>query len=101
MLLFGRLKEDPVKELIEYVIKENRVNDFNEFSSALNEQDKDALNILLYNLVDIGKLTQAYVIAKHFKYFNQDFRILLVGYIQYKYIYLNNYRKGDAKLLIF
>lgn len=32
---------------------------------------------MLFNLVDIGKLTQAYLIAKHFKYFNQDFRILL------------------------
>ena len=27
--------------------------------------------------MDIGKLTQAYVIARHFKYFNQDLRILL------------------------
>ena len=35
------------------------------------------MNILLYNLVDIGQLTQSYVIAKYFKYFNQDFRILL------------------------
>lgn len=79
MLLFGRLKEDPVKELIEYVVKENRVNDFGEtMTTSLNEHDKDALNTLLYNLVDIGKLTQAYVIAKYFKYFNQDFRILLV-----------------------
>lgn len=78
MLLFGRLKEDPVKELIEYVVKENRVNDFGETITCLNEHDKDALNTLLYNLVDIGKLTQAYVIAKYFKYFNQDFRILLV-----------------------
>jgi hypothetical protein len=37
MLLFGKLKEDPVKELIEYIVKENRVNDFSDFSS-LNEQ---------------------------------------------------------------
>jgi hypothetical protein len=41
------------------------------------KKEKDALNILLYNLVDIGQLTQSYVIAKYFKYFNQDFRILL------------------------
>lgn len=27
--------------------------------------------------MDIGQLTQSYVIAKYFKYFNQDFRILL------------------------
>lgn len=78
MLLFGRLKEDPVKELIEYVVKENRVNDFVDNATSLNEHDKESLNILLYNLVEIGKLAQAYVIAKHFKYFNQDFRILLV-----------------------
>ena len=79
MLLFGRLKDDPVKELIEYVVKENRVNDFVDNATSLNEQDKEALNILLKNLVEIGKLTQAYVITKHFKYFNQDFRILLVS----------------------
>ena len=98
MLLFGRLKECPVKELIDYVVKEGRVNDFSESTNTLNEQvmhliinfnlayikilniskDKDALNILLYNLVEIGKLTQAYVIAKYFRYYNQDFRILLV-----------------------
>jgi hypothetical protein len=78
MLLFGRLKEDPVKELIDYVVKEGRVNDFSESNNALSDQDKEALNILLYNLVEIGKLTQAYVIAKYFRYFNQDFRILLV-----------------------
>ncbi|CAF0723942.1 unnamed protein product [Brachionus calyciflorus] len=77
MLLFGRLNQDPVKELVEYIMKEGRVNDFSEVNLTLNEQEKDALNILLYNLVDIGKLAQAYVIAKHFKYFNQDFRILL------------------------
>jgi hypothetical protein len=78
MLLFGRLKDDPVKELLDYVVKEGRVNDFSESNSALTEQDKEALNILLYNLVEVGKLTQAYVIAKYFRYFNQDFRILLV-----------------------
>lgn len=37
MLLFGRLKEDPVKELIENVVKEGRVNDFTDCSN-LNEQ---------------------------------------------------------------
>jgi hypothetical protein len=80
MLLFGTIKVDPVKELIDYVIKEGTVNDFSDCSNILNDQEKEALNILLYNLVDIGKLVQSYLIAKHFKYFNQDFRILLVGF---------------------
>ena len=85
MLLFGVIKADPIRELLEYVIKEGRVNDFSD-CSKLNDFEKDALNILLYNLVDIGKLTQSYVIAKHFKYFNQDFRILLVS-LKLKYLY--------------
>ena len=78
MLLFGNLNKDPIKELLDYVIKEGIANDFSDHNKAINEQEKDALNILLYNLVDIGKLTQAYVIAKHFRYYNQDLRILLV-----------------------
>ena len=78
MLLFGNLNKDPIKELLDYVIKEGIANDFGDHNKAINEQEKDALNILLYNLVDIGKLTQAYVIAKHFRYYNQDLRILLV-----------------------
>ncbi len=37
MLLFGRLKYDPVKELIDYVMKEGRVNDFSESSSSISD----------------------------------------------------------------
>lgn len=37
MLLFGVLKADPIKEFVEHVIKEGRVNDFTE-SSKLSEQ---------------------------------------------------------------
>lgn len=103
MLLFGKHNQDPIKELVDYVIKEGKVNDFSDTNSALNEQvyfkiifffnfkvfkkDKDALNILLYNLVDIGKLAQAYLIAKYFKYYNQDFRILLVSFLTLKIIF--------------
>ena len=37
MLLFGVLKADPIKEFVEHVIKEGRVNDFAE-CSKLSEQ---------------------------------------------------------------
>jgi hypothetical protein len=30
------------------------------------------------NLIDIGKLSRAYSIAKYFKYMNQDLRTILV-----------------------
>jgi len=79
MLLFKNLKNEksPIRELLDYVIEEGVANDFSDHNKSINEQDRDALNILLLNLVEIGKLKQAYVIAKHFKYYNQDLRILL------------------------
>lgn len=70
---------NPIKELLDYIIKEEGVaNDFSDHKKNIQEQNKDSLNILLLNLVDIGKLKQAYVLAKYFKYYNQDLRILLV-----------------------
>lgn len=79
MLLFNNLnKKNAIKELLDYVIEEGVANDFSDHNKNINEQDKVALDILLLNLVEIGRLTQAYDIAKHFKYYNQDLRILLV-----------------------
>lgn len=78
MLSFDNLKKNPIKELLDYIVKEGVANDFSDHNKTINEQDKESLNILLLNLVDIGKLKQAYVLAKYFKYYNQDLRILLV-----------------------
>lgn len=77
MLVFESVKKNPIKELLEYVIEEGVANDFSDHNKNINEQDKETLNILLYNLVEVGKLKQAYVISKNFKYYNQDLRILL------------------------
>ena len=102
VLLPGALSSDPLKDLLE-VIKDGRPIDFSEKARHnLNDQvsdckkelwfngqifdfffffeskDKDALNILLNNLVDIGKLSQAYTVAKDFGYFNKDLKIILV-----------------------
>ncbi len=37
-------------------------------------QNIDALNILMNNLIDFGKVSRAHSIAKYFKYMNQDLR---------------------------
>jgi hypothetical protein len=68
MLLFGNINKYPIRELYDFIIHEGTTIDFTEFSnSSISDQEKDAFDILLFNLVDIGKLTQAYVIAKNFK----------------------------------
>lgn len=78
MLLFGNLNRYPIRELFEFITREGVTIDFTEFNNtSITDQEKDAFDILLVNLVDIGKLTQAYVMAKHFRYFHQDLRILL------------------------
>jgi hypothetical protein len=69
MLLFGNINKYPIRELYDFIIHEGTTIDFTEFdNSSIGDQEKDAFDILLFNLVDIGKLTQAYVIAKNFKY---------------------------------
>ena len=76
--MFGKLNTDPLKELLEIIIKDNTPIDFNDYSkNFLSEQDKENLNTLLFHMVAVGKLSQAYMIAKDFKYFNKDLKILL------------------------
>jgi hypothetical protein len=80
---------NPIKDLLELVNKDGPNLDINKskssaktskvFNQLINKNDEDSFDILLSNLVDIGKLSQAYVIAKHYKYFNQDLRIILVN----------------------
>jgi len=96
MLLFKNLKKEksPIRELLEYVIEEGVANDFSDHNKAINEQDRDALNILLLNLVEIGKLAQAYVIAKHFRL--EDIEI---SYPDFSSIHLNWPSFGKAELL--
>jgi len=96
MLLFKNLKKEksPIRELLEYVIEEGVANDFSDHNKAINEQDRDALNILLLNLVEIGKLAQAYVIAKHFRL--EDIEI---SYPEFSSIHLNWPYFGKAELL--
>lgn len=38
MLLFGKHNKEPIKELVEHVIKEGKVNDFSDSNKALNEE---------------------------------------------------------------
>jgi ferritin len=80
VLLFGKLINDPLKELLDIIIKDNVPIEFNQYSkNFLSEQDKENLNTLLYHMVAIGKLSQAYMMAKDFGYFNKDLKILLVN----------------------
>lgn len=37
MLLFGKHNKDPIKELVDYVIKEGKVKNFSDSNQALNE----------------------------------------------------------------
>jgi hypothetical protein len=46
MLLFGKLNPNPIKELIESILADNRVLDFNKASSTLNEQVNISVNEL-------------------------------------------------------
>jgi hypothetical protein len=38
MLLFGTLNADPIRELVDFIVKEGRINDFNDSSSTITEQ---------------------------------------------------------------
>ena len=44
MLLFGNLNQDPIKELLDFVIKEGRANDFAASNSSINEQVRNSNN---------------------------------------------------------
>ena len=51
MLLFGNLNKYPIRELYNFIINEGITIDFNDFNnSSISDQEKDAFDILLFNL---------------------------------------------------
>jgi hypothetical protein len=51
MLLFGNLNKYPIRELYNFIINEGITIDFNDYNnSSISDQEKDAFDILLFNL---------------------------------------------------